>query len=69
VGDELLPLVVQAEAIGDRRALLPLGQLTKRTGCGPSGTRDCYECLRDEEILAMAIEGARRRPAPTTPWR
>lgn len=54
-----------ATAHGDRRALRPLSQLLRRTGCGDDKLQDCYACLRsDDEALTKALDAVRQRRPP-----
>ena len=57
---------VQADA--DRRSLPWLSKLNARRGCGPQKADDCYSCLRAEmKQVTAAVNGAKKRPAPSFP--
>ncbi len=61
-------LIPVAHEKADRRALRPLGQLAKRTGCGENEQEDCFSCLREDEgPLTAAIQAARFRRSPNVP--
>jgi hypothetical protein len=63
--DRAEEVVSAAREHGDRRALAPLVQLTKRRGCGPKGRRDCYPCLRNRAGVVAAVRSAKKRAPPT----
>lgn len=60
-------LVDIALAHADERTLRPLMRLTQPTGCEPSGTADCFLCLRNGTELRQALEVAGQRPPPDLP--
>jgi DNA-binding response OmpR family regulator len=63
--EDFRALVPAAKDHGDRRALRPLVQLLRRTGCGDDKRQDCYACLRgDDEALTTAIRAVQGRRAP-----
>jgi hypothetical protein len=49
----MLPMAAKA---GGSAALVYLRELQVETGCGLSGTSDCYHCLRKDTQLKDAIE-------------
>ena len=51
----------------DRRSLVGLGRLKRRTGCGAGERGDCYACLRDSQEIEEAIKAAAAREPPTFP--
>lgn len=57
-------LLQQAKQHGDTRSLRPMAKFRKVRGCGPKKRSDCYECLRDSELLDEAIREANSRTAP-----
>ncbi len=57
-------LLEQAKLQGDTRSLRPMAKFRKVRGCGPNKRSDCYECLRDSDVLDEAIRGANSRTAP-----
>jgi len=57
----LLPQVVVE---GDARSLPVLNALARTQGCGPQQRRDCFACLRGDDLLARATAAAAARPAP-----
>jgi hypothetical protein len=61
---EVRKLLEEAKAVGDSRALRPLAQMRKTRGCGPGKKQDCFECLRDDDLLETAIAAAAERIGP-----
>jgi len=57
----LLPRVVVE---GDARSLPVLSALARTQGCGPQQRRDCFACLRGDDLLARATAAAAARPGP-----
>ncbi len=49
----------------DRRSLVGLGRLQRRTGCGEGEREDCYACLRDGQAIEEAIQAAASREPPS----
>jgi hypothetical protein len=41
-----------------------LNALATTQGCGPQQRRDCFACLRGDDLLARATAAAAARPAP-----
>jgi len=62
--EDVAAILPRAEAKADRRALMLLGKLNFRYGCGRRGGQDCYPCLRGTTAVNDAISAARRRTAP-----
>jgi hypothetical protein len=62
--EESLALLARAIEHGDKRALVPINRLARRTGCGPNKKQDCYPCLRDGEALKKAFNAVRVRREP-----
>ena len=50
-----------AEASGDKRALIYLNPLNARKGCGFLGMNDCYSCLGGRGELNRAISAINKR--------
>lgn len=60
---EIMP---DAAQYADDRSLLKLRALRVRRGCGTYGSRDCFVCLRTEEVpLEAAIARAETNSSPT----
>jgi hypothetical protein len=62
--EESLALLSRAIEQGDKRALVPINRLARRTGCGPNKRQDCYPCLRDGDLLKKAFNAVRVRREP-----
>jgi hypothetical protein len=62
--EESLGLLSKAIELGDKRALVPINRLARRTGCGPNKKQDCYPCLRDGDALKRAFNAVRVRREP-----
>lgn len=62
--EKVLPIVKRIEEHGDRRALVPMGKLFVKRGCGDNKLKDCWSCLRDPDVLKPAVAKARSRAAP-----
>ncbi len=58
---KLLPRV---EADGDRRSLVLVGKLLRKTGCGDNKRQDCYPCLRNGDAIKNALKAVRMKAAP-----
>ena len=54
-------LLLRAKNVGDERVLTYLEPMTKKKGCGKSGTQDCYPCLRYDALLDDAISAVKKR--------
>jgi hypothetical protein len=63
--EDFKKLLPAAEKHADRRALLPLKDLTKTEGCGGDKRQDCFPCLRDSPFLKETIQQVQMRAAPT----
>jgi len=62
--EESLALLTRAIEQGDKRALVPINRLARRTGCGPNKKLDCYPCLREGDLLKRAFNAVRVRREP-----
>jgi hypothetical protein len=62
--DEAKPVLTRAIQEADRRSVRPLTRLLKKTGCGKTGARDCFPCLRHGKMLNDAIGAAEKRAPP-----
>jgi hypothetical protein len=49
---------------GDKRVLVQLGRLQKKTGCGAQKRDDCWACLRKPDLIKEAAKDAAKRKAP-----
>jgi hypothetical protein len=58
-------ILTSATEHADRRSLVGLGRLKRRTGCGADGSEDCYACLRDGQEIEDAIKAAASREPPS----
>jgi hypothetical protein len=58
---KVLPRV---EADGDRRCLVLVGKLLRKTGCGDNKRQDCYPCLRNGDAIKEALKAVRMKAAP-----
>jgi hypothetical protein len=58
---KLLPSAIE---IGDKRALIPITRLFRRTGCGANKRQDCYPCLREGDTLKSALVAVKKRREP-----
>ena len=57
-------ILASAMKHADRRSLVGLGRLQRRTGCGEGEREDCYACLRDGQEIEGAIQAAAGREPP-----
>jgi hypothetical protein len=62
--EESQALLSRAIEHGDKRALVPINRLARKTGCGPSKKLDCYPCLRDGDLIKRAFNAVRVRREP-----
>ncbi len=63
---EYRSIIPDAALHADDRSLAKLRALTARRGCGPMGNKDCFLCLRKEDVpLDQAITRAESHPSPT----
>ncbi len=62
--EQSLALLTKAIETGDKRALVPINRLARKTGCGPNKRQDCYPCLRDGDIIKRAFNAVRVRREP-----
>jgi serine/threonine-protein kinase len=54
--------VERAKTVGDARVLPALKALRSPRGCGFLGIKDCWPCLRDDDIVDEAIRAVESRP-------
>jgi hypothetical protein len=62
--EESKALLSKAIDQGDKRALVPINRLARKTGCGPNKKQDCYPCLRDGDLIKRAFNAVRVRREP-----
>jgi hypothetical protein len=62
--EESLALLSKAIDQGDKRALVPINRLARKTGCGSNKRQDCYPCLRDGDLIKRAFNAVRVRREP-----
>lgn len=62
--DEARAVLKLAHQDADRRSVIHLARFGERTGCGPSGIDDCFECLRGDRLLVESVRGAQDRIEP-----
>jgi hypothetical protein len=62
--DEAKTLLARAAKEADRRSVRPLARLLKEHGCGKTGARDCFPCLRKSSELNDALGAAEKRAPP-----
>jgi hypothetical protein len=62
--EESKALLSKAIEQGDKRALVPINRLARKTGCGPNKKQDCYPCLRDGDLIKRAFNAVRVRREP-----
>jgi hypothetical protein len=62
--EESQALLEKAIEHGDKRALVPINRLARKTGCGPNKRQDCYPCLRDGDLVKRAFNAVRVRREP-----
>jgi hypothetical protein len=62
--EESKTLLSKAIEQGDKRALVPINRLARKTGCGPNKKQDCYPCLRDGDLIKRAFNAVRVRREP-----
>ena len=57
-------LLERALTYSDRRAVPHLARFEHKSGCGTDRLKDCFSCLRDDDLLERALESAKSRRAP-----
>jgi len=62
--EESQALLTRAIEHGDKRALVPINRLARKTGCGPNKRLDCYPCLREGDLVKRAFNAVRVRREP-----
>jgi hypothetical protein len=62
--EESKTLLSKAIEQGDKRALVPINRLARKTGCGPNKKQDCFPCLRDGDLIKRAFNAVRVRREP-----
>ena len=62
--EESRALLDKAIEHGDKRALVPINRLARKTGCGPNKRQDCYPCLRDGDLIKRSFNAVRVRREP-----
>jgi hypothetical protein len=62
--DEARTVLELAREDADRRSVIHLARFGERTGCGPKGIDDCFECLRSDRLLVESVRGAQDRIEP-----
>jgi hypothetical protein len=62
--EESRALLEKAIEHGDKRALVPINRLARKSGCGPNKRQDCYPCLRDGDLVKRAFNAVRVRLEP-----
>ncbi len=62
--EESKALLSKAIDQGDKRALVPINRLARKTGCGPNKKLDCYPCLREDDLIKRAFNAVRVRREP-----
>lgn len=62
--EESQALLGKAIEVGDKRALVPINRLARKTGCGPNKRQDCYPCLRDGDLVKRSFNAVRVRLEP-----
>ncbi len=63
---EYREIIPDAARHADDRSVQKLRALTTRRGCGTFGNKDCFVCLRSEDVpLDEAVQRAETHPSPT----